>query len=93
LPALRKSHRRTQQLSCRNPRSWSAQGAVIGEISSTNENIFDLQDPQENKPLYRLANKLHIRTKPQIVRQQLNLLGTVRTWSFPASPASIATRH
>jgi hypothetical protein len=36
-----------------------------------NENIFDLEDPEENKQLYRLANKLHIRTRPEVIRQQL----------------------
>jgi hypothetical protein len=46
-------------------------GAVIGEVFVYNENIFDLADPRENKQLYRLANKLHIRTKPHVIRQQL----------------------
>ena len=46
-------------------------GAVVGEVFIYNENIFDLEDPEENKQLYRLANKLHIRTKPQVIRQQL----------------------
>ena len=46
-------------------------GAVIGEVFIYNENIFDLEDPEENKGLYRLANKLHIRTQPQVIRQQL----------------------
>jgi hypothetical protein len=46
-------------------------GARIGEVFVYNENIFDLEDPQENKQLYRLANQLHIRTQPQVIRQQL----------------------
>ena len=46
-------------------------GAVVGEVFIYNENIFDLEDPREDKQLYRLANKLHIRTKPQVIRQQL----------------------
>lgn len=46
-------------------------GAVIGEVFIYNENIFDLKDPAEDKRLYRLANKLHIRTKANVVRQQL----------------------
>jgi acetyl esterase/lipase/outer membrane translocation and assembly module TamA len=46
-------------------------GAVIGEIFIYNDNIFDLEDPRENKALYRLANKLHIRTRPEVIRQQL----------------------
>lgn len=46
-------------------------GAVIGEILIYPENIFDLNDPQEDKALYRLANKLHIKTRENVVRQQL----------------------
>lgn len=46
-------------------------GATVGEIFIYNENIFDLEDPAEDKQLYRLANKLHIRTKPHVIRQQL----------------------
>ena len=46
-------------------------GAVVGEVFIYNENIFDLKDPKEDKQLYRLANKLHIRTKANVVRQQL----------------------
>jgi hypothetical protein len=47
------------------------QGAVVGEVFIYNENIFDLEDPKENKQLYRLANKLHVRTRPEVIRQQL----------------------
>ena len=46
-------------------------GAVIGEIFVYPGNIFDLEDPKEDKALYRLANKLHIRTQPDVIRQQL----------------------
>jgi hemolysin activation/secretion protein len=53
------------------PAELERTGAVIGEILIYNENIFDLEDPEENKELYRLANKLHIRTKPNVIRQQL----------------------
>jgi hypothetical protein len=53
------------------PAELERAGAVIGEIHIYNENIFDLEDPKENKALYRLANKLHIRTQPKVIRQQL----------------------
>jgi outer membrane protein assembly factor BamA len=46
-------------------------GVVIGEIDIYPESIFDLEDPKEDKALYRLANKLHINTKPDVIRQQL----------------------
>jgi hypothetical protein len=48
-----------------------AAGARIGEIRIDNENIFDLEDPKENNVLYRAANALHIRTRPEIIRRQL----------------------
>ena len=48
-----------------------AAGAVIGEIHVDSEDIFDLTDPREDKPLYSLANWLHIRTRPDVIRRQL----------------------
>jgi hypothetical protein len=46
-------------------------GAIIGEVLVYPENIFDLEDPEENKALYRLANRVHVRTQPHVIRQQL----------------------
>jgi hemolysin activation/secretion protein len=48
-----------------------AQGAVIGHVDIDIRNIFDQRDPREDNGLFRLANKLHIRTKPATVRAQL----------------------
>jgi outer membrane protein assembly factor BamA len=48
-----------------------AQGAVIGRVDIDIRNIFDQRDPREDNGLFRLANKLHIRTKPATVRAQL----------------------
>jgi hypothetical protein len=48
-----------------------AAGAVIGEIRVDARNIFDLEDPKENNALFRLANALHIRTRPQVIERQL----------------------
>jgi outer membrane protein assembly factor BamA len=48
-----------------------AEGAIIGEIRINNQNIFDLDDPEENNSLYGLANKLHIRTRPSVIRRAL----------------------
>jgi hypothetical protein len=53
------------------PAELERQGAVIGEVFVYPENIFNLEDPEENRGLYRLANKLHIRTRPDVIRQQL----------------------
>jgi len=46
-------------------------GAVIGKITIDNLNIFDLNDPQDNTRLFRLADRLHARTREQVVRWQL----------------------
>jgi outer membrane protein assembly factor BamA len=48
-----------------------AQGAVIGHVDIDIRNIFDQRDPRENNGLFRLANSLHLRTKPATVRAQL----------------------
>jgi hypothetical protein len=48
-----------------------AAGAVIGDIRIDNQNIFDLEDSRENKSLYALANWMHIRTRPEVIRKQL----------------------
>ncbi len=46
-------------------------GAVIGDILIRPENIFDIEDPRENNWLFRLANRLHARTRPWVVKRQL----------------------
>jgi len=46
-------------------------GATIGQILIENNNIFDLANPEENSWIYRLANKAHIKTRPNVIRQQL----------------------
>ncbi len=48
-----------------------AEGAVIGEIRIDNQNIFDLNDPKDDLPLFRLANRLHPKTRAHIIRSQL----------------------
>ena len=48
-----------------------AAGAVIGSIDIDIRNIFDEHDSRENTGLYRLADRLHIRTKPAAIRAQL----------------------
>jgi len=53
------------------PAELEAAGLVIGDITVDNQNIFDLSDPRENKALFRLANRLHPRTRVEVVRQQL----------------------
>jgi hypothetical protein len=52
-----------------------AQGAVIGHIEIETRNIFDEQDERESNGLYKLADRLHIRTKPSTIRAQLLFAG------------------
>lgn len=46
-------------------------GAVIGEIRINAQNIFDDNDPAEDKWLFRLANRLHIQTRPEVIARIL----------------------
>jgi hypothetical protein len=52
-------------------RELEAAGAVIGEIRIDNQNIFDLENPREDGLFYRLANRLHVRTRPGFLRRSL----------------------
>jgi outer membrane protein assembly factor BamA len=54
-----------------SPQELEASGAVIGDIRIVTVNVFDLDDPADNKKLFRLANRLHILTRPAIIEQQL----------------------
>ena len=45
--------------------------AVIGDIFIAPQNIFDLATPGENKAVFRAANSLHIKTREQVIREQL----------------------
>jgi hypothetical protein len=46
-------------------------GATVGAIRINARNIFDLDDPREDNWLFRLANVLHIRTRPEVIRRDL----------------------
>ena len=48
-----------------------ASGAVIGEVLVDNQNIFNLDDPKDNTKLFRLANRLHVKTRASVIRSQL----------------------
>jgi hypothetical protein len=48
-----------------------AAGAVIGQIRINAQNIFDLDDPKESAWFYRIANQLHISTRPAVIRRAL----------------------
>ena len=48
-----------------------SEGAVIGRILLDKDNVFDLQNPEEDKALYRLANRWHIVSRDATIMQQL----------------------
>ena len=48
-----------------------AAGARVGEVRVLNNNVFDTDDPKENKLLFRWANALHIRTRPGVIERAL----------------------
>ncbi|HEV7912698.1 MAG TPA: hypothetical protein VGP22_02940, partial [Albitalea sp.] len=48
-----------------------AAGARIGEIRIVTQDIFDTSDPKEDKWLFRLANALHIQTRPHVIERAL----------------------
>ena len=48
-----------------------ADNARIGSITIVTNNIFNLDDPLEDRLLFRLANRLHIRTKKDVIESQL----------------------
>jgi outer membrane protein assembly factor BamA len=54
-----------------SPQQLEAEGAVIGNVYFDRQNVFDLSDPEEDKWLYRLANRWHIVTRESVIRDQL----------------------
>ena len=48
-----------------------AAGAKVGEIRIRNQNIFDTDDPKEDKLLFRWANALHIQTRVGVIERAL----------------------
>lgn len=50
-----------------------ADGVVIGSIVLEKQDVFDLANPEEDKWLYRLANRLHVITRDEVIDKQLLL--------------------
>jgi hypothetical protein len=48
-----------------------ASHAVFGDITIDNKDVFDQSDPKDNKALFRLADKIHVNTRPSVIRHQL----------------------
>jgi hypothetical protein len=54
-----------------SPRQLEADHARIGSITIRTVNVFDLSIPGTNNFIYRLADTLHVRTRPAVIRAQL----------------------
>ena len=53
------------------PQELEARGAIIGEVHIVVGDVFDTSIEGEDGWLYRTANKLHINTRPSVIRGQL----------------------
>jgi len=45
--------------------------ALIGEITLDKATVFDLTNPKENNWLYRWANRVHVMTREDHIKEQL----------------------
>ena len=54
-----------------SPSFLEVSGASIGTITINNSNVFDLDNPDENKVLYRFANRAHFTTRQGVIAEQL----------------------
>lgn len=52
-------------------RELEAAGTTIGEIRIIALDVFDTEDPREDKLLFRWANRLHIQTRPEVIERAL----------------------
>ena len=48
-----------------------AEGYVIGTVTLDKADVFDLSNPEENRRLYRAANRLHVITRDKTITKQL----------------------
>ena len=51
----------------------SLEGAVVGEIRIITHSIFDPDKPGENRLIFRIADRLHRTTRPDVIQRQLLL--------------------
>lgn len=52
-----------------SPEALERAGAVVGEIRIEVEDIFDPTQPEEDRRLFRLANRLHRTTRPSVIEE------------------------
>lgn len=48
----------------------AAAGARVGKVTVLNRDNFDLSKPKEDQALFRLANRLHIQTRPGFIERR-----------------------
>jgi len=60
---------RSTELTCAS--DFDLSSATIRSIKIDNGDIFDLTEPKEDIWLYRLANRVHIRTRPSVIESEL----------------------
>ncbi|MEH6458009.1 MAG: hypothetical protein V7749_16895 [Cocleimonas sp.] len=44
---------------------------IVGTIKVNTGDIFELSNPKESRKIHQVANKLHVKTKPRVIRRQL----------------------
>lgn len=54
-----------------SPEELEAAGAVVGKVTVVVGDVFDTSLEGESSWLYRTANRLHIETRPSVIRDQL----------------------
>lgn len=62
------------QIDLRNNTAIEESGAIIGEIIIESNNVFDTTSGKENRSIFRLANRLHVITRPSVIRSQLQVI-------------------
>ncbi|HEX6851463.1 MAG TPA: POTRA domain-containing protein [Candidatus Polarisedimenticolaceae bacterium] len=70
-PQAEDAARRTRPASVPDDDTLVAAGAVVGEVRVTTLDIFDPSKPGEDRAIFRAANKVHPRTRPNTVRRLL----------------------
>lgn len=53
------------------PSELEALGTAIGQVNITVDNVFDPSNPEEDKRLYRWANRVHVSTRDRVVESIL----------------------
>ncbi len=62
---------RAQTPAARDFAAYEAAGMRFGEIRMRVEDVFDTADPREDYALFRLANRVHIATRAQVIERAL----------------------